>query len=276
MANVPDRHLDLSIFEPSVCENKVSQVPVSQTEKESFENYAEFRQRQSQKCNTNFSSNETARLRSIGNVSQRNSQDFGVSTRRFEGYKPPAPARLKTIENVSQRNNQDFSSSTIEGNRPPPVPKQVEICTQTDNSDKQCTEIAPAHDEPTIRDLYKIIQQQNEQIMLLQRQVNNLKTSIRQPEIDLGPHDNDINNSPTKKSLFSFDVKATSFEFSFRPQQNKFRKPDYLEPKIQEIVENSPEHGNSLRLEESLDVGNSYVSEVPSIDIKMDEYHSSE
>ncbi|XP_044262091.1 uncharacterized protein LOC123009681 [Tribolium madens] len=226
MANVPDRHLDLSLFEPSVCEKQPQEPQLPQPEA-SFTNYAEFRQRQSQMCNKN---NEIARLKSIENV----------DLRHFEC--------------------------------PKPAPRQVEICTQTE---PRCTEITPTSDEPTIRDLYKIIQQQNEQIMLLQRQVNNLKTSIRQPEIDSGPHE-DLNNSP-KKSIFSFDVKATSFEFSFRPQHNKFRKQnDFLEPRIQEIVENSAENANSLRLEESLNVGNSYVSDVPSIQIKMDDYRSSD
>ncbi|EEZ97356.2 hypothetical protein TcasGA2_TC011176 [Tribolium castaneum] len=250
MANVPDRHLDLSLFEPSFCEKRAQEPQLPQLE--TVSNYAEFK-RQSQTCS------EFSRLKSIENVEPQIPQRETVNN--YAEFRQ-RQSHLRSIENVGFR---DSYPSEVR-------PRHTEICTQTE---PPCTEIAPTSDEPTIRDLFKIIQQQNEQIMLLQRQVNNLKTSIRQPEIESGPHD-DLNNSP-KKSLFSFDVKATSFEFSFRPQHNKFRKQnDFLEPRIQEIVENCAENPNSLRLEESLNVRDSYVSEVPSIQIKMDEYHSSD
>jgi hypothetical protein len=286
MANVPDRHLDLSIFEsPS---NDVMDGNVSP---DFFQfdrgvnnscNKSKQVESNSRACNRLSPISETKKLKSIENV-------LPASPRICDGAIGRDYFAKKREMCVANERNCDKS-----------VQNRVETCTQTEHLTgdnvgalshlngsqiaRKCTEIATPSDEPTIRDLYKIIQQQNEQIMLLQRQVNNLKTSIRQPEVNsIGvdsapdrPFMKEIAGSPSKKGMFSFDVKATSFEFSIRPQHKLRKQNDFLEPKICEIVECDDTRNNSLRLDESLNVKDSYVSDVPSIEIKMDEYHSSE
>ncbi|RZB41651.1 uncharacterized protein BDFB_006259 [Asbolus verrucosus] len=230
MANVPDRHLDLSIFEPpnkepKPCDNlaKFDKPPNSQVVQE-----------EPKPCD---------HLVKFNKFSYSHARNYDTNI-------------LKSIENTP----------------PFQLPKESVVGK----------EIAKPTEEPTIKDLFNIIQQQNEQIMLLQREVTNLKSSIRQAENDpIPPIENaqEMRNSP-KKGLFSIDFQATSFEVSFRPPHGKFRKQnDFLEPKIQEIVECDSNRDNqdiSLHLEESLHVKDSYMSAVPSIQINMDEYQSSD
>ncbi|XP_022900629.2 uncharacterized protein [Onthophagus taurus] len=106
-------------------------------------------------------------------------------------------------------------------------------------------------DEPTTRDLLKVIQQQNEQILLLQKQVacllesNQNRKQIEPPPINT--NDDDLYKKPKKGpvSKIAIDV-MTSFEVSFRPQnqnqpRNKLREiEDSL--KIEEIIDEGPKN----------------------------------
>lgn len=143
--------------------------------------------------------------------------------------------------------------------------------------EKKCTEIAKTDDEPTIKDLFRVIQQQNEQIMLLQQQVNSLKSSIRPPEVFHTPN---LNLSPTKKGVISIiDVKTANFEVLYHQPKNR-----KTEATIQEIVDSNKEEydhrQNMLRFDKPIEVDNkSMTSTTPNPDISFNglpEYESSE
>lgn len=115
-----------------------------------------------------------------------------------------------------------------------------------------------AEDEPTTKDLLKIIQQQNEQILMLQKQVSGLLNvheqfkqieppnnfcnyGLRNTQLDSIPVFGKTPEKGPPNPKFAIDV-MTSFEVSIRPQQsfarNKLLKDClYNEPKISEIVE---------------------------------------
>lgn len=147
--------------------------------------------------------------------------------------------------------------------------------------EEKCTKVAKSDDEPTIKDLFRVIQQQNEQIMLLQQQVNSLKSSIRPPEVTSSRfHNSNLNISPTKKGVISIiDVKTANFEVLYHP--NKNRKS---EATIQEIVDcNKDEydhHQNRLRFDRPVEVDNKSLSSItPNPDISFNglpEYETSE
>ncbi|KAJ3641724.1 hypothetical protein Zmor_028206 [Zophobas morio] len=256
MANVPDRHLDLSIFESP--KHNLVEPPRQNTETNNWQLSKQcdsFVNVTPTTCNPQFND---LTLKSIENTTSntnwrpRDQNLFTTSSDRV---------------NLTQTHRNKTQHCT-------------EICTQTEpqNYDK-CTDIATPSDEPTLKDLYRLIQQQNEQIMNLQHQVNSLKTS-QQPEVDdtiPRPFLKDL-NSPSKKSLFSFGVKATSVEFSFRAP-HKLRKNEFVEPKIQEIEEcdnSTSNQSNSLHLNESFEVKSGYVSNVQSIAIEMGDYQNSD
>lgn len=148
---------------------------------------------------------------------------------------------------------------------------------QTDNSDMILTQhenCSKPNDQPTVKDLLKIIHQQNEQLLILQKQVAKLIENQNMPmQIEGQPKMKQIEptcsgttnifgkeviNSTGHEILKSHDMKKgplskfaidvmTSFEVSIRPpqnfnQRNKFHK-EFLnhEPKIQEITTSDSE-----------------------------------
>lgn len=149
-------------------------------------------------------------------------------------------------------------------------------------------------DEPTVKDLLKIIQQQNEQLLILQKQVSQLiefqanqrpqitenycqrQTSVFSAEKrDFKPQD----KGPLSK--FAIDV-TTSFEVSVRRQErNKFKQQQ--DGKIQEISDTvvpllgAKSMGDSLVLGgEQLPVREDCPSPVNSIHVDMNDYSSDE
>lgn len=160
--------------------------------------------------------------------------------------------------------------------------------------------------EPTNRDLLKIIAQQNEQLLLLQKQVALLLNREHQnksiesvpsvtenivkdrKEIDCEPHrfDQDINLTPRKHGLSKFSVDVmTSFEVAIRPQHNRQGPMLFNNPKIEEISEeisslncisDKKEIDQSLHLQEPVKLVEPCPSPEPSININMNDYDSSE
>ncbi|XP_045461381.1 MATH and LRR domain-containing protein PFE0570w-like [Harmonia axyridis] len=174
------------------------------------------------------------------------------------------------------------------------------------------TEVAKNSDEPTVKDLLKIIQQQNEQLLVLQKQVaclldfkDNQKriegnnqginegNKFIHPANDQRDYPLSGGSTPRKGPLpkFSIDL-MTSFEVSFRPQQNMYQRKqrDFIsqEPKIQEITENGTDNVNynnegvkpimdpSLYFQNPITVQENCPSPEPSINIDMKDYESSE
>lgn len=173
------------------------------------------------------------------------------------------------------------------------------------NTEKAVEKREHSSDEPTVKDLLKIIQQQNEQLLILQQQVSQL---IQFQAVQQKPHVTDyycqrqtnvfsdilaaekpqefkqpeVNKGPLSK--FAIDV-TTSFEVSVRrQQQNKFKQP---EPKIQEIKDILPKFNsvkttgetsksieNSLVLNEQLPIREDCPSPVNSIHVDMNDYSS--
>lgn len=154
---------------------------------------------------------------------------------------------------------------------------------------------ANPNQDPTVKDLLKIIQQQNEQIMLLQKQVAELiepkdssKGTCKKKDFQNGmfsiSRERDI---PTKK--FAIDM-TTSFEVSIRQQQSFTPKKRlfndvYQPPKIQEIKEDSPTNKlpidnkghnteETLVFNEPIPVQESCPSPVNSIHVDMHDYSS--
>lgn len=194
----------------------------------------------------------------------------------------PRPSLMRTsCFNSSSANSKNLDSHVGSYHRDVEVHNSVkDSITQTDDSDisvikqKDCKN---SNDEPTVKDLLKIIHQQNEQLLLLQKQVANLienqnnaafqiegRPIIKQIEsatsgtttnifgkevISSTEHEIVKPHDLKKASLpkFAIDV-MTSFEVSIRRQQNfnqrnKFPK-DFLnhEPKIQEITTSDTEN----------------------------------
>ncbi|XP_044761460.1 uncharacterized protein LOC123318786 [Coccinella septempunctata] len=178
--------------------------------------------------------------------------------------------------------------------------------------EKQELAVVKNADEPTVKDLLKIIQQQNEQLLVLQKQVASLldfkdsqksiepsrrreneDDKLAQPIKEHKDYLNSAGSTPRKGALpkFSIDL-MTSFEVSFRPQQNMYQRKqrDFVsqEPKIQEIIENDPKAVTtntesrqratdpSLYLQDPITVQENCPSPEPSINIDMKDYESSD
>lgn len=153
-------------------------------------------------------------------------------------------------------------------------------------------------DEPTVKDLLKIIQQQNEQLLILQKQVSQLiefqaNNQQQRPQItdnycqrqtsvfsaekrDFKPQD----KGPLSK--FAIDV-TTSFEVSVRRQERNKFKQQQQDAKIQEItdavvpLQGVKSMGDSLILGgEQLPVREDCPSPVNSIHVDMNDYSSDE
>lgn len=203
----------------------------------------------------------------------------------------------ETNDAHSNHNTSDFTTKYIE------VSKQTEgICIQKESKDIGNYDI-------TNRDLLHIIAKQNEQLLLLQKQVALLLTkdynSQSKPiESAPRPRPNDeevkmdsepqrfipeINLTPRKKhglSKFSVDV-MTSFEVAIRPQHNRSVPANCNNSKIQEITEEEctvtsstdltkKNAESSIHFQEPFKVIEPCQSPVPSININMNDYDSSE
>nr|CAH7719710.1 unnamed protein product [Callosobruchus chinensis] len=142
--------------------------------------------------------------------------------------------------------------------------------------------------EPTNTDLLKIIAQQNEQLLLLQKQVALLlsreNTPQNRPQV-MGEkimsstqteHFHQQMYTPKKRGLSKFSIDMmTSFEVAIRPSQHN--KNQF--PKIQEITETesaSEPIEPSLRLEGPVNIPEDCPSPEPTVNIEMQDYDSSE
>ncbi|CAH0552634.1 unnamed protein product [Brassicogethes aeneus] len=165
------------------------------------------------------------------------------------------PSRIENAENqnifMNHQSSETRRQSDIESSASPQLCREkYDSETQTNNHSRELQEHKP--DEPTLKDLLKIISQQNEQMLLLQKQVASLmqrdhhqkqlepppRQEIQNDYITSTQHENfasGIHNTPKKRlPKFSIDL-MTSFEVSFRPpNKNNFVNH---EPRIQEITE---------------------------------------
>ncbi|XP_065169566.1 uncharacterized protein [Atheta coriaria] len=191
-----------------------------------------------------------------------------------------APERFHNV--LTQTNAE---STTLELNKP----QTQQVVPVVEKSD----------DEPTVKDLLKIIQQQNEQLMCLQQQVTTLlRERSQQPQIEAN---NDNWQQPVFKNKildnvlqgqthpasprgnkFAIDV-MTSFEVSIRaPNVNRFnakRFPASNEAKITEILDESSKNCKtdlSLKLDEPLIVHERCPSPENSIHVDMKDFSSDE
>lgn len=192
-------------------------------------------------------------------------------------------------------------------------PQQYLNCNQNLESNPDSIEskiqLTSMNNEPTITDLLKIIQKQNEQIITLQKQVTGLLEvrNVFKPIENNPTEDNQYNktqdvdtkflphtdkNKGNKNILpkFSIDV-MTSFEVSIRPQhcfppKNIGTEYRSNEPKITEIFETSTETTSdsekentsknevSLHLTQPIPVQEKCPSPVQSIHVDMQDYSS--
>lgn len=217
----------------------------------------------------------------------------------FRGNRPVAPSfsqeKRDSLSNVSGNSKERFSC------RNSTIGEQNQTLGVTDIHSYKCshevgqnTERAlekKGSDEPTVKDLLKIIQQQNEQLLILQKQVSQLidfqatqqlekqrphqvtdTYCQRQTNVFAADKAQDVNKGPLSK--FAIDV-TTSFEVSVRRQQNKFNQQ---EAKIQEItdamlpVQGCKSMGESLVL--SGPVREDCPSPVNSVHVDMNDYSS--
>lgn len=173
-------------------------------------------------------------------------------------------------------------------------------CLSVEHND---TVVNKEEKEPTNKDLLKIIAQQNEQLLILQKQVAMLlkcdqNQQVRPIEAPPPRHGEKLVSStqneyyrpdgtPKKRGVSKFSIDLmTSFEVAIRPQANKQNFIN-MEPKIQEITE-SESSSTSRAIEEKGEkdvepslhfqeqVRESYPSPEPSVNINMEDYDSSE
>lgn len=231
MQNIPSRHLDLSIIDMQprkdvavknsiISQNSLQEDPAKGT-------YKDYSKLASQK-NQIYQQEEPRPINNCKKLSnQRMNQKRNISNNNC----------IEKV-NYNERNLQNYNMQNVRINQESSLQKQ--------------------NDEPTTKDLLKIIQQQNEQILILQKQVTSLLNIQEQcKQIEAPPPNNPpiyglcnpqydsipgFTRTPDKKSTnskFAIDV-MTSFEVSIRPQQNFPRKyPNDLfgKSKICEIEE---------------------------------------
>lgn len=149
--------------------------------------------------------------------------------------------------------------------------KKVSFLNQ--NDDRKQLELRS--DEPTVRDLLKIIQQQNEQLLLLQKQVACLIENKNQPPANVKQIEREEFLPPKVPNRFAIDV-MTSFEVSIRPQQQQQNTLKELlnkenEVKIKEITETA--ENDDLKLS-TLSVREECPSPENSVHVDMQDYSS--
>lgn len=268
LANVPNRHLDLSMID----------LPkkTGGTQEVTFRNLPKPMEENLKRNNTENLREDCQILKDKHNLIYENDDMFN--------YKP-------TCKNSVEDNKSDsFEAFHMKTNLPANTTYRTINRTQDlkDEDKKICLK---TDDEPTIKDLLKIIQQQNEQLLILQKQVSHLIEHQTQPiepapnfhrqkelfgekrEQRFLPHE--LRKGPMSK--LSIDV-TTSFEVSVVRRQQNCRAP---EPKIREITEDDVlvfegRRGSeeSLVLDEPLSVREECQSPVNSIHVDMNDYSS--
>lgn len=222
MENIPNRHLDLSIIDAH---------PIKERTKNSIISGNVLTDRYSAPVQSN--KNVTTNLR----LEDKHNDNFLMGEMFLSNQRGHMNKNLDKLHETTRTNT--FGVGTNE---------YVATVPKSDFNDNK-------KDEPTMKDMLKIIQQQNEQILILQKQVNNLLNIHSQPkqieppscygvhstQYDTLPVFTKTPEKPLKNSKFAIDV-MTSFEVSIRPQQNFSRgrlAKDCLfsEPKICEILE---------------------------------------
>ncbi|KAJ8976944.1 hypothetical protein NQ317_010140 [Molorchus minor] len=328
MANVPMRQLDLSIIDlpnnakkavktPVVSEEKINDSTdiknenLRQIEKDKEnvmpKTYREFLETQRKVARENkrdvndsvtdiFNYKKSKTFNNSKNIEQNKQFINETNLNTFKCIKNDETARLKEAERKNSydlpvRNNSDTQTSVFH------------VTQQTDDKPEEKNDAL----EITNKDLLKIIAQQNEQLLILQKQVAMLLNKDHPKQIEAGyQHANencitstqnenfrrlsqDTMNTPRKRGMSKFSIDLmTSFEVAIRPQHNKQNFVNY-EPKIQEITEtDSVTIGaesekndktvvdSSLHLQEPVRVREMCPSPEPSININMNDYDSSE
>lgn len=267
MENIPNRHLDLSIIDAPNIKTTVrternfyddnTTSPRVQKEPDTIPSnshhvFDHFNQQNYQNSGRTMKKQEKFNLcdDSFFEISKNKTKHTGLVD--LYNYKPHVPTNKPmhsddTVDNIPTTYN---SYKSMTNNRKPTK-------FETSKHSQEATE------EPSVKDLLKIIQHQNEQLLVLQKQVASLLTAqdnlkqIEPPPPSEPKHIYGLKNTQhetmalfaqqhdeqPKSSKFAIDV-MTSFEVSIRPpphfNRNKFVK-DYLqseEAKIQEIYEN--------------------------------------
>lgn len=287
MANVPNRHLDLSMIDNFVGNRPAVAGFSGQQKKDLFTNL---------KCNNKEISH---------NATQEQNETLGV--RNIHSY------RGNESGGFLSNNENSFTTVNENINRERAVAKMCADLELRKNS----------ADEPSVKDLLKIIQQQNEQLLILQKQVSQLIELQANQQIEkqrplTAPHVTDYYcqrqtnvfgdvlttekrdefNKPQDKgplSKFAIGV-TTSFEVSVRRQQNsaelrnKFKNCTEQDGKIQEITTDASNvgkttqtdgevfksMGESLFLSEQLPVREECPSPENSVHVDMHDYSSDE
>ncbi|XP_057661072.1 uncharacterized protein LOC130896777 [Diorhabda carinulata] len=255
----------------------------------------------------------------ISDVQQKYDKVFNViDDNQLQKSEVPNPIYNTSVQTWLSRNPQSETSHLQSSN--PQVTKSIikqkcDMETQTcpsDVTDDKALE-TKKYSEPNTSDLLKIIAQQNEQLLILQKQValllerdRNYTKPIEAPIEDRKVPETKtctMNSTPQKKhfrqenmitrqssifqdnqrkwgmSKFSINL-TTSFDMPIRSQQkqNFFNN----EPQIQEITESDTSRKNdnhleqSLHLQEPVNVREQCPSPQPSININMNDYESSD
>lgn len=307
LANVPNRHLDLSIIDNSSQRNcSTNNASVQDSSRHRIDSFADLIA-----SNKEFNCN---------NMRKEKNDTFGISNVR--DYKSNN-ANCEALIDNSGSNMSNMLSNQRE------TTALEKRCNAVD-SWGQVT-VKSSNDEPTVKDLLKIIQQQNEQLLILQKQVSHLieyqaAQRIERPQIPIaGSHITDyycqrqtnvfgdvlttekrddfkpqnLNKGPLSK--FAIDV-TTSFEVSVRRQQNLeqrntvqpcFREEQKIQDitnqrptfasnqngtnstdKVMKIADTSRSMSDSLVLDNQLRVREECPSPVNSIHVDMNDYSS--
>lgn len=199
---------------------------------------------------------------------------------------PAKPFQKVYLSNIPNRN---LDLSIIESSRVEKIPISngfqrrfhVAESTTIEPRVEQQPPQEKASDEPTVKDLMKIIQQQNEQLICLQKQVSTLLQERNEKPAMTPPQPIQLKTIDPNKGVlpkFAFDV-MTSFEVSLKPPPSN--KNCYQGPKIQEIFEpvNVPiqpyrSTDLSLTLNEPIVVQEECHSPEQSIHVEMQDFSS--
>lgn len=235
MANIPNRHLDLSIIETPTYkpqENKIN-YPQNICETQKFcENF-------NKNCSDNKDIDSVLR-----DYSEKLKIDkkFDYPYQKFrDEYHSDNNHKTRQLECLSLHNERNYDRSIVEK--------------------RSISKLNDTNEDTTVKELLKVVQQQNEQILLLQKQValllqnqtnqKQIEQTVNDQEKGIVMQDRSNNNTKFEQlqynqqqrhskgplSKFAIDV-MTSFEVSIRRQENLNK--ENLGPKIQEITENSP------------------------------------
>lgn len=324
MANVPNQKLDLSLIDVNLKTKSLTRVNVEKDnsicKKESVPTtYKEYLQMHKNDYVSLSNANEKNNIKNgqtydIFNYKRDDNVNYeSLKNKHYERRLNIADNDI-TTQNVSKNtssrnvispkeasftyNSHHFKNSNADNNKK----ESKDVVVQTIAAENN--EIQVQNIEPSIKDLMKIIQQQNAQMLVLQQQVATLlekeskrnastsidKTNDKMPQKSNTQESSQANNrfhlggTPRKGPLpkFSIDL-MTSFEVSFRPQPNVFhRKMDYknIEPKIQEITEcdsvDNEKKDLSMNFKEPISIREMCPSPEPSIDIQMQDYSESD